>query len=150
MVLILDIDRSRSLACLSTARGTVAPTRGQVPGGVLLGTSTGWILVFSRIDPLTISSPEPLKPPGLQGPPGASGLQGYQGFSETFPGSRASEIGAFRGLRASGASETGFQAPGLGPWKLPLLTSFKLSGPSAYTNEEVLLLTKMDLTEFRS
>ena len=32
-------DRSRSLACLPTARNTVASTRGQVPGGVLLGTS---------------------------------------------------------------------------------------------------------------
>ena len=32
----LDIDgtgRSRTLACLPTARGTVAPTRGQVLGG---------------------------------------------------------------------------------------------------------------------
>ena len=40
----LDIDgagRSKTLACLPTARGTVAPTRGQVPGGDLLGTSTG-------------------------------------------------------------------------------------------------------------
>ena len=40
----LDIDgagRSKTLACLPTARGTVAPTRGQIPGGVLLGTSTG-------------------------------------------------------------------------------------------------------------
>ena len=38
--MVLDIDgagRSRSLACLPTARGTAAPTRGQVPGGVLLG-----------------------------------------------------------------------------------------------------------------
>ena len=38
----LDINgagRSRSLGCLPAARGTVAPTRGQVPGGVLLGTS---------------------------------------------------------------------------------------------------------------
>ena len=31
-----------------------------------------------------------------------------------------------------------------------LQTSFSLSEPSAYTNEKVLLLTKMDLTEFRS
>ena len=32
-----------------------------------------------------------------------------------------------------------------------LQTSVRLSGPSAYTNEKVLLLlTKMDLTEFRS
>ena len=38
----LNIDgagRSRTLACLPAARGTVAPTRGQVPVGVLLGTS---------------------------------------------------------------------------------------------------------------
>ena len=31
-----------------------------------------------------------------------------------------------------------------------LQTSFSRSEPSAYTNEKVLLLTKMDLTEFRS
>ena len=31
-----------------------------------------------------------------------------------------------------------------------LQTSFRLSGRSAYTDEKVLLLTKMDLTEFRS
>ena len=31
-----------------------------------------------------------------------------------------------------------------------LQTSFRLSGPSAYTNEKVFLLTKMDLIEFRS
>ena len=40
----LDIDgagRSRSLACLPTARGTVAPTRGHVPGGVLLVGGAG-------------------------------------------------------------------------------------------------------------
>ena len=30
--------RSSTLARLPTARGTVAPTRGQVPGGVLLDT----------------------------------------------------------------------------------------------------------------
>ena len=45
----LDIDgagRSSMLACLPTARGTVAPTRGQVPGR--FGRS--W-LVFSRLDP---------------------------------------------------------------------------------------------------
>ena len=35
---------------------------------------------------------------------------------------------------------------------LPISPSkhFKLSEPSAYTNGKVLLLTKMDLTEFRS
>ena len=63
----LDIDgagRSRSLACLPTARGTVAPTRGQVPGGVLLRTSTG---------PLQSQYPKPCPPKfsgglGVQGP----------------------------------------------------------------------------------
>ena len=40
-ILLNGAGRSRSLACLPTARGTVAPTRGQVPGRVLFGTSTG-------------------------------------------------------------------------------------------------------------
>ena len=152
----LDINgagRSRSLACLPTARGTVAPTRGQVPGGVLLGTSTGPLksqnpassgLVFCRVNlgvqgPSCerISGPGGLRaerggsaapnfsPPqkhtkmrGLQAPPGASGPSG-----------------AFRpprGLRLQAVCPEGSRA---------LLHS----GPSAYTNEKVLL---MDLTEF--
>ena len=107
----------------------------------------------------------PAGPPGasrgLQGPPGASSpancggprqgpsrvssLQGTQTFWAFRQNYRfaASEI-AYRGLQAPGASSRG-----LGGLQEPL-TSFKLSGLSTYANEEVLLLTKMDLTEFRS
>ena len=67
----LDIDgagRSRSLACLPTAKGTVAPTRGQVPGGVLLGPVLApykvqlWrpLAGFFRVDPAGVW--------GVQGP----------------------------------------------------------------------------------
>ena len=54
----LDVDgasRSSTLACLPTARGTVAPTRGQVPGGVLVGTSTLNLLV-EILDPLVYAA----------------------------------------------------------------------------------------------
>ena len=94
--MFLDIDgagRSRSLACLPTARGTAAPTRGQVPGGVFFGTSTGpfcshypkpsgrssgrgW-LVFSRVDRHRQAS-------SLQGPPPETFCRGL--FQRPLPG----------------------------------------------------------------
>ena len=43
--------RSRSLACLPTARGTVAPTRGQVPGEF----SSGPVLVPEKVNTLNFS-----------------------------------------------------------------------------------------------
>ena len=98
----LDIDgagRSSTLACLPTARGTVAPTRGQVPGGVLLETSTAPFKVITRT---FRGLPGPSQRPGPQGPSMGSGA-----------------AAAFSGQG--------------------------LAGP-----EKVLLLTKMDLTEFRS
>ena len=154
----LNIDgagRSKSLACLPTARGTVAPTRGQVPGGVLLGTSLikslnlepevlgGLWLIFSRVHP-----------------GGVWGVQASLGASRASRGLRASEssrhLGPSRHLLLltplkDFASGPGFHKPAGASTPSGLATSLlSLSEPSAYTNEKMLLLTKMDLTEFRS
>ena len=120
----LDIDgagRSRSLACLPTARGTVAPTRGQVPGGVLLGADPRKNLGSAAPN---FSPPEKhvktqkwdrrRRLQGLEGFPGASrGLQD--------PGTQASRglAGASRGVQgrpgASKSLATDDQSPQMPP-----------------------------------
>ena len=78
----LDIDgagRSRSLACLPTARGTVAPTKDQVPGGVLRDPKPGAPHLNTNFYTRRRAST------GLQGPSGASGgLQGPCGAFRAF------------------------------------------------------------------
>ena len=69
-----------------------------------------------------------------QRPSTSSNLEGLQELQK-------SPAGASRPPGASSRGLGGLQEP---------LTSFKLSRLSTYANEEVLLLTKMDLTEFRS
>ena len=90
----LDINgacRSRSLACLLTARGTVAPTRGQVPGGVLLGTRSILGGVWgSRAERRT------RRLQVLQ----SRGLRGFRGFQEPPVASKTS-----RGLQNPGAGQ---------------------------------------------
>ena len=73
------------------------------------------------------------------GPPSSRGLQNPA--QEPLKELQKSPAGASRPPGASSRSLGGLQEP---------LTSFKLSGLSTYANEEVLLLTKMDLTEFRT
>ena len=130
----LDIDgagRSSALACLPTARGTVAPTRGQVPGGVLLSrdhykVSSGrywvvWILGGS----------------GGSRAPFASEFQdqGAWQFSGPNFSTQRRWLQDFQGRTSSQGPPPRGQGLGL------LQTSFRLPGPSAYTNEKVLLLT---------
>ena len=116
----LNIDgagRSRSLACLPTARGTVAPTRGQVPGGVLLGTSTGPSLksmTFSGFLPVdsggvwgqgplpggasrTLRAPSPPGPGAFKGPPGLQASS--SGASKVFQASFENLQGPQAGLQ---------------------------------------------------
>ena len=92
------------------------------------------------------------------GPPGASGVsRSLQGPSALRPPDVFQPKGPvgpcspqFRSLKSQQTDlRQGASSRGLGGLQEPL-TSFKLSGLSTYANEEVLLLTKMDLTEFRS
>ena len=142
-----QVDPGRSPA-FPTARGTVAPTRGQVAGGA------------------STLPPKPWRA-GFQGPGASRGLQASGPCrasrppqTPAKPPSRTPKISTTsRGLKQkpqalSRPQERLRQGPsatsrGLGGLQEPL-TSFKLSTLSTYANEEVLLLTKMDLTEFRS
>ena len=139
----LDIDgagRSRSLACLPAARGTVAPTRGQVPSPRDQYWSLTWWSKLWR------SPPRPPRnlPNAQEGP----SFQAPKFFSASQIPHRSLLQGPFRAPRASTPPES--PSALLISNRRLLQTSFMLSGPSAYTNEKVLLLTKMDLTEFRS
>ena len=166
---MLDIDgagRSRSLACLPTARGSTH----ERPGTWSRGPET---------QDRGVSGPnfKDCGPPNPSGASGASGgLQGPSGRGlppDIFRVQELSRPPAQVG-GVSGASKV-FQNPPSTPSKgqksgrassptttaSPSLSSnrkvarpphnfFSLSEISAYTNEKVLLLTKMDLTEFRS
>ena len=161
----LDIDgagRSRSLACLPTARGTVAPREASYPRGLQNPTS------LQAGGSKGLEGLQGFQGPGLYSPPGASkGLQGRLEGSRTVQDLRPPQ--ASRSLQKppgpaaskprkplQNLSRTFTSSLHQGP-RLRLQAvcpegsrALLHSGPSAYTNEKVLLLTKMDLTEFRS
>ena len=97
---------------------------------------------------------------GLQGPPGVAGASRTASdlASSRFrvvqkpPGPPCASRDLPRPKKPQPSTSSKFEGlpfPGVGGVQEPL-TSFKLSKLSTYANEEVLLLTKMDLTEFRS
>ena len=177
-----DIDgagRSSTHACLPTAWGTVAPTRGQeefssgpvlVPYNLVVEAVGGRAGFFQGGSWGCLGRPGP--PLRANSGPGAlrarRGVGGFK-FLHTHKHPTTKKRDRCRPLSRGPSTKTGLTGhfARLGDWAGPALwakpfhqqdqkvarllqTSFSRSEPSAYTNEKVLLLTKMDLTEFRS